>query len=261
MGGERLRELGAEIRRLRGAAGLSGVEVARRAGVTQATVSRVETGRRVGDVEVVVRVLEALGGDEALGLVRVAREAYVETAGRRVDAGTSLRAGAAAGTVERVEVVRGVGVGVVPSVLRTAEYSVAAGLGGGGVDLAGKRVEVVVGEGVLRAWPGSGECMVGQFARLVEVAGLEGVEFGVVPLNRPGGGLPAHGFTVLGEEAVVVETYTRELTLTAASDVGAYLRAFQEVKGRAVFGVEAVALVERAGLDLADVLRSIQRKH
>jgi transcriptional regulator with XRE-family HTH domain len=43
--GERLREIGQELRRLRLAAGLSGVGLASRAGVPQSTVSRVETGR------------------------------------------------------------------------------------------------------------------------------------------------------------------------------------------------------------------------
>jgi transcriptional regulator with XRE-family HTH domain len=56
-----LHEIGQELRRLRLAAGLSGVELATRAGVPQPTVSRVETGRRVSDVEVVVRLFAALG--------------------------------------------------------------------------------------------------------------------------------------------------------------------------------------------------------
>ncbi|MCD0452415.1 helix-turn-helix domain-containing protein [Actinocorallia sp. API 0066] len=258
MGGERFRELGVEVRRLRVAAGLSGVEVGRRAGVTQATVSRVETGRRVADVGVVVRVIEAVGG--GVELVAMAREVYAEAVRRRVDAGTSLRGGAAAGVVGRVGVVRALGVAVVPLVVRTAEYAREAGLKGGGVDLLGKRVEVVVGEGVLRTWPGSGACMAGQLERLVEVAGGELVEFGVVPLGVAGGGLPPHGFTVFGEEAVVVETVTRELTLTAAGDVSVYLRVFDEVRERAVFGDEAVARVMRAAADLRRALDSIQRK-
>jgi transcriptional regulator with XRE-family HTH domain len=53
MSDDRLRVVGREVRRLRLAAGLSGVELARRAGVPQPTVSRVETGRRVSDAEVV----------------------------------------------------------------------------------------------------------------------------------------------------------------------------------------------------------------
>ncbi|WP_182708604.1 helix-turn-helix domain-containing protein [Thermomonospora cellulosilytica] len=61
MGDERLAEVGRQLRRLRVAAGLSGAGLARRAGVPQPTVSRVETGWRVADAEVVVRLLRALG--------------------------------------------------------------------------------------------------------------------------------------------------------------------------------------------------------
>jgi hypothetical protein len=59
MGDDRLPEIGGELRRLRLGAGLSGVELARRAGVAQATVSRVETGRRVSDAGVVSRLAPA----------------------------------------------------------------------------------------------------------------------------------------------------------------------------------------------------------
>ncbi|MBC6463883.1 helix-turn-helix transcriptional regulator, partial [Actinomadura sp. HBU206391] len=58
---EQLRQIGRELRWLRSAAGLSGVELATRAGVPQPTVSRVEAGRRVADAEVVVRLFGALG--------------------------------------------------------------------------------------------------------------------------------------------------------------------------------------------------------
>jgi DNA-binding XRE family transcriptional regulator len=61
MSDDRLLVVGREVRRLRLAAGLSGVELARRAGVPQPTVSRVETGRRVSDAEVVVALFSVLG--------------------------------------------------------------------------------------------------------------------------------------------------------------------------------------------------------
>ncbi|TMR25542.1 helix-turn-helix domain-containing protein, partial [Actinomadura geliboluensis] len=88
MGAERLQEIGRELRRLRTAAGLSGVGLAARAGVPQPTVSRVETGRRVADPEVVARLVGALdvGPAEAERLLGLVREAYAETS-RRVDAG------------------------------------------------------------------------------------------------------------------------------------------------------------------------------
>jgi hypothetical protein len=45
---------------------------------------------------------------------------------------------------------------------------------------------------------------------------------------------------------VSVETFTRELTLTAEQDVRAYREAFAALERSAVFGGEALAMIERA---------------
>jgi transcriptional regulator with XRE-family HTH domain len=88
-----LDEIGQELRRLRLTAGLSGVEFATRAGVPQPTVSRVETGRRVSDAEVIVRLFGALGLEpaDADRLASRVREAYAASVPRRADAGVSFR--------------------------------------------------------------------------------------------------------------------------------------------------------------------------
>src|SRR3954464_14696422 len=62
---ERLRELGRKVRGLRKDAGLSGAELAERAGVTQPTVSKIETGRMLPSSEVVDRLAGALDIDQA----------------------------------------------------------------------------------------------------------------------------------------------------------------------------------------------------
>ncbi|QXJ23627.1 helix-turn-helix domain-containing protein [Actinomadura graeca] len=266
MGEERLREIGGELRRLRRAAGLSGVGLAARAGVPQPTVSRVETGRRVSDPEVVARLFGALELDpaEVERLVSVVREAYAGTAARRVDAGVSFRPGAG------VELARGAGVlrvfsaSVMPRLLWTGEFAVAAGLGSEDeaaawssvLDDEGRRVIVVLTEGALRTWPGSGDSVAGQFARLLEVSAREDVRVGILP-GLAGARVPLHGFVVCDQAAVHVETFTRELTLTDAGEVRDYLAIFEEFEQAAVFGDEARVLIERAGRDLRNALSSI----
>ncbi len=260
MGAERLQEIGRELRRLRTAAGLSGVGLAARAGVPQPTVSRVETGRRVADPEVVARLVGALdvGPAEAERLLGLVREAYAETS-RRVDAGVSFRGGAGVELLAEARVVRAFEAVVVPRLLWTADYAAEVGavVGGSAVlEDEGRRFVVVVAEAALRTWPGAGECMAGQLARLVEVSGLANVRFGVVP----GAGVPRvplHGFSVYDDAAVSVETFTRELTLTDADEVRAYVEIFEGFERAAVFGDEARRLVERAGRDLQKVLSSI----
>ncbi|GLW63712.1 transcriptional regulator [Actinomadura rubrobrunea] len=269
MGEERLREIGRELRRLRTAAGLSGVRLAARAGVPQPTVSRVETGQRVSDPEVVLRLFAAFGleGAEAERLAALVRDAYAETAARRVDAGASFRPGAAVELARSVAAVRVFGALVMPAPLRTAEYVAEAEVaaGGGAADWAallgdeGRRFTFVVAEAVLRTWPGSGACMAGQFAHVLSVAERPNVRFGVVPGSAGAWPLvPLHGFTVLGDAAVAVETFTRELTLTDTAEVHRYAEIFERYERLAVFGDEARGLVERAAREVEEITRSIQ---
>ncbi len=234
MGEERLREIGRELRRLRTAAGLSGVGLASRAGVPQPTVSRVETGRRVSDPDVVARLFRALelGPDEVEQLAGLVRDAYAETAPRRSDAGVSFRAGT--------------GVELAPPRTKTAVRHPS-------LEGAEQRFSFVVGEAALRTWPGSGDCMAGQLAHLLAVSGLEGVRLGVVPREITPR-VPLHGFSVYDDAAVTVETFTREITLSDAGEVRAYVEIFEGFERAAVFGDSARALVEDAARDLRETL-------
>jgi transcriptional regulator with XRE-family HTH domain len=261
VGAERLAALGGELRRLRTAAGLSGARLASVAGVPQATVSRVETGNRVAGPEVVIGLFAALGLErsEQERLAGLARAAYARSTPRRADAGVSFQVGARVKLGRAARVVRSFESVVVPALLRTAEYREAAGLPQGGADAAGlvalpggegRSFTFVLSEAVLRTWPGSGECMPAQFAHLMAVAEGPGVRLGLLaagPPRAPGRGVvPVHGFTLYDDSAVSVETFTRELTLTAEQDVSAYREAFAALERSAVFGGEALAMIERA---------------
>src|SRR5207237_9421425 len=60
IGDDRRAEIAETLRKLRAARGLSGPELARRAGVTQPTVSRIETGAITPRPETLERILDAL---------------------------------------------------------------------------------------------------------------------------------------------------------------------------------------------------------
>ncbi|MGH3326237.1 MAG: helix-turn-helix domain-containing protein, partial [Streptomycetales bacterium] len=55
-------ELADTLRRLRRAAGLSGVQAAARVGASQSRISKIETGRLLPGVDVVERLVDAYGG-------------------------------------------------------------------------------------------------------------------------------------------------------------------------------------------------------
>jgi transcriptional regulator with XRE-family HTH domain len=271
MGESGLHEIGQELRRLRLAAGLSGVELATRAGVPQPTVSRVETGRRVSDAEVVVRLFGALGLEPADTdrLASRVREAYAASVPRRVDAGVSFRPGSAVELEQSAGLVRDFQSVVIPGPLRTAGYIAAIQSVSAGdeadrsavLDDPERRFTFVITEGALRTWPGSGACMADQLAHLVAVSRRSNVELGVVPASASQASarlaVPLHGFTVYDEAAVTVETFTRELTFTDADEVRAYLEIFEGFRRSAVFGDEARSLVERVAGDYERVLGSI----
>ncbi|MCW2938094.1 MAG: hypothetical protein JWN00_1079, partial [Actinomycetia bacterium] len=123
-----------------------------------------------------------------------------------------------------------------------------------------KRFSFVIAEQALRTWPGSGDCMPGQLARLLEVAERPNVRLGVVPRSAdvsPVLCVPLHGFTLYDDAAVTVETFAHELTLTNEDDVRIYVRVFEGFQRAAVFGGGARALVERVMRDYEKVAHSI----
>jgi transcriptional regulator with XRE-family HTH domain len=231
---ERLREIGAELRRLRMAGGLTGMELATRTGVGQATVSRVERGQRVAGPDVVVRLFTALRlkAPELTRHSAAAREAYRAQAPTRVDSGASFRRLVALEREQHARVVRGFEPAVIPRLLRTASARQATVL-----EKEDRRFTFVLTEAVIRTRPS-------QLEYLLAVARRPNVRLGVVSLTAHGPPLPLHGFTLYDNAAVVLETYTRELTLYAEREVHEYIRIFKNFEQSAIFGTQAQKLIE-----------------
>ncbi|MHB1430811.1 MAG: Scr1 family TA system antitoxin-like transcriptional regulator [Streptosporangiaceae bacterium] len=253
-----LPELGAAVRRLRAVSGLSGAELARRAGVPQPSVSRLEAGRRLADVTVALRLVSALdlGADEARELAALARDAYAAQPELRVDSGVSMTRGQLRQRVRTCGLVRSFSSAMVPMLLRTADYQTAGATGrrGAVIDLTGlledtaRSFVFVVTEGALRTWPGNAP-MNDQLVRVQELAQRPNVRLGVLPWRVRLPRAPLCDFTILGNEAVWIETFTTELTVTRRADVEQYVAAFEALEGAAVFGGEARSLVSAVAAD------------
>src|ERR1022692_4535795 len=123
-----LRELGASVRRLRTEAGVSGAELARRAGVPQPSVSRLEGGRRLADVTVAERLASALelDAEAADELARLVRDVYAAPLDRRAGAGVSMVAGQLQRRVLACQLARSFSCAMVPALLRIRDYATAA---------------------------------------------------------------------------------------------------------------------------------------
>jgi len=265
---ETLRELGARVRSLRAEAGLSGAELARRAGVPQPSVSRAEAGHRLEDVAVVERLVSALGLDAAAArqLVGAARRAYAVPARSRADAGVSMVAGQVRRYAAGVRRVRSFSSAVIPALLRTPDYARSAaenrGRGGNWAGLAellddqARSFMFVVTEGALRTWPGA-VSMGEQLARVSRLSERPNVRLGVVPWQVAFPRLPLHDFTIFDDGAVWVETFTAELTLTHGADVGAYAEAFAAFERAAFYGDRAREIITRAAADIAQIAGAV----
>ncbi|MFC8852629.1 helix-turn-helix domain-containing protein [Streptomyces sp. NPDC057144] len=271
---ERMRALGARLRRLRTEAGLTGAVLAHRAGVGQPTVSKVETGRMVPSLDVLDRLSRALGLDESTAReVRDLLAAVVDAA----DSDGAERPTPVAGTtvdeeVRSARLVRSFQCVVLPAMLQTAEYArhvfesapnstpeavgraVAARVERQSVLYEPGRESVfVLTEAVLRTWPGTPALMLAQFDRLLAVESLSTVRLGVIPWRRPVPMLPRHGFTLCDRQAVVVETFADERVSVDSAEVLAYEETFSRFERAAVFGDEVRELLVRLMKEFRDL--------
>ncbi|WP_285775700.1 helix-turn-helix transcriptional regulator [Microtetraspora sp. NBRC 13810] len=269
---DRLRTLGELLRRLRKDAGLTGKELAVRAGVAQPTISRIETGRLLPVPETVDRLVDALGleaanrGELDALLVRLRDEVS------RLKGGLAGREAANAARVRAARRVTSFQSAMIPALLQTAEYARLALAFGRDVDqddvakAAAVRVEVqavlfesgrkfsfVLTEGAVRTWPGSPLLMRAQLDRLVQVSTLPHVSVGVVPWSVEAPGFPLHGFTIYDGSMSVVESLTGDLTLSESGEIVAHEECFEAFGNVAVYGDDLRNLLGRIGAEYQEL--------
>ncbi|TLP66549.1 helix-turn-helix domain-containing protein [Microbispora triticiradicis] len=273
---DRLRELGELLRRLRKGVGLTGKELAERAGVAQPTISRMETGQLLPTPETVERVAAALQLDQD------ARRELDTLLARLRDEVSRLRGGLAgreAANAARVRSSKWIAVfssAMIPALLQTAEYARLAVAIGRDVDEddaakaaairvdaqavlfeEGRRFAFVLTEGAVRTWPGSPSLMLAQLDRLAQVSTLPHVRLGVVPWKVEAPAFPLHGFTVFDGSVSVVESLTGDLTLTEAGELSAHEEAFGAFADGAVYGDDLRALLGEIGADFRKLAKQL----
>jgi len=101
-----------------------------------------------------------------------------------------------------------------------------------------------LGEAALHGRPGATGTLLGQLDKLISVAGLPTVELGIIPLGTLPV-MPVSGFAVYDTELVLVETLTGEQRINNPEEVATYAKAFELLRGAAVTGPDATALIQR----------------
>lgn len=272
----RLDLLSATLRKLRLDADLPGVEAARRAGMSQATISRFENGKRVptdADVRALCQVYRAPVAvrRELLAIAKDMREgaATTRTILHRIGAPSVQQR---IGRIEAVSArIRSFQPTIVIGLLQTADYmrALLSGLHQGEdleamvtARLARQQVldtdrafHFVLTESALRWHIGSQEVMARQVEHLVVVTERHNVQLGVIPWTRPVNHPVLHPFQIYDQRAVMVGTENAVAVITDSHDVAEYESRFKIYAGLADYGDDAQHVLRR----LANEYRTLDR--
>jgi transcriptional regulator with XRE-family HTH domain len=247
--GQDRQNLADALRDLRKASGLSGERLARRCGMSQSKVSRIETGRLLPSVVDVDRMLQALGVDqetsaELLALARVANAEYQ-------DVRASVRRGLhhrqrelAALEAESAEIRHFLptlitGLLQIPEYMRAAiQTPVEPASGDPSMAIAlklqrqavlhdtSKRFEFLLTESAVRWQLCEPSIMALQIDRLVSLSWLANIRLGVLPLHAHVSDGAYHTFVTYDERLVTIELFTGQLVLRDPKDVSHYRTLF-----------------------------------
>jgi len=271
--------LAARLTEMRTTAGLSGNALAKRMGVVQSRVWKIEHLELLANEDDIREWARVCGREEEVDDLM---QALAEARGEQAFSAVLRQRGAAAyqdqvrALEEQATRVGEFSVGYIPGFLQTAEYARAlyrlpAGLSAWGSDEAaieeavnarlrrqeilyvqGKRIQVVLGEGALRTLVAPPQVVGAQLGKLLSVMRLPSVELGVIGFGQR---MPVYpfGFRVYGDELIITESIAGERYHAVESDpdaVAAFLEAFNELRTAASTGDDAEAIIHRAIDDL-----------
>jgi len=114
-----------------------------------------------------------------------------------------------------------------------------------------KRFHFILTEAALRYRLCPPEVMLGQLDRLISMAAVPNVKLGIIGFETAYVVAPAHGFWLLDEDRVMVETFSAELNLAQPQEISLYSSVFESLAAVASYGRSARAIITRVIDDLA----------
>lgn len=126
---------------------------------------------------------------------------------------------------------------------------------------AHRRFHIVITEAALRYHLCPPEVMLGQLDRLITLSSLPAVQLGIIAFDTPYTVAPSHGFWLLDDARVQVETFSAELNLTQPQEIAVYGRVFDALAATASYGRAARAIVNRVVADLDAYISEPDRGH
>lgn len=267
-----LARLGAELRRVRVLAGLSGRQIAQATGLSQPTVSRIERGESVPSLRELIAWADAaeVGKDRRALLLGLGEAAVNEV--------TTLRARLSNGLAAIQEDVRSLEAtartlrnfqpGIIPGLLQTAAYArrilsfavdapdvgpaLTARLGRQEIlHEPGRAFEFLLTEAALRYRPGPREVLTAQLDHLAAVATSETISLGVIPAEAEMHAITRCGFIIYEDRIdglppfAIAETPHASVYANDPADVEVYRDQLAAFRQSAVYGAGALEIVRR----------------
>jgi transcriptional regulator with XRE-family HTH domain len=263
--------LGGRLRALRRDAGLNGKEFAAQLGWTASKVSKLELGQQTPTPADLTAWAEGAGAPdaaEALNGELAALETFYQEYRRRLRSGMRFRQQEAFDTEVKARRIRVFDTHYVTAFFQTADYARAmltkgARLHGAPDDIdeavaarlrrqdllyrPGKQFHLVVSKAVLRSGAAAPtEVMTAQLDRLVAATTLgPNVRLGVIPFDVEWPVFLDHGFWIIDDDFVIVETLAAELRLTRPDEVETYAKVFDQLAAIALYGAAARGVITR----------------
>lgn len=270
---QRLKNFGVRMRELRAHAGyLTGKDFAERLGWHPSKVSRIENGRQAPSDSDVNEWFAATATSESVAseLHNELRSIRIDMAAwpRQLKKGHTERQQQAAAIERRSSVIRAFDLVLLPGLVQTAAYAweilrrharmhnKAADDIGGAVQArmdrqrvlfdTAKRIEILILEPALLYAYGSPQIMMAQIDRLLAIADLSTVRFGIVPLMTELPSLPLNGIWIF-DDSVIVETNDSEIVEDDPADLAFYNKVLDDLWTVAAQGAQARAILLEAG--------------
>jgi transcriptional regulator with XRE-family HTH domain len=267
--------LGLRLRELRRHSGLTGRELAGQLGWPASKISKLENGHQTptdGDL----RAWANATGAERVVAELVASLHTLES--QHAEWRRQLRGGLRSHQVElarldeKTKLFRALESTFIPGLLQTAEYARARFAQSirvlkvpNDVDEAvrvrlqrqeilyqsDKRFHFLLTEAVLRYRLCPVEVMLAQLDRLVALSAMRNVRLGIIPFETPYSVAPAHGFWLLDEDLVIVETFSAELHLAQPPEIALYSAIFDRLAATASYSRDARAVITQVMEELS----------
>ncbi len=268
--------LGKRLRELRSQAGLSGKQLAESLSWPASKVSKIENGRQTPADEDIAAWADATGAksatDDLLAALHTLELQHAEWT-RLFKEGVKSHQGTLGQRDEATKLYRVFESTFIPGIFQTPDYARARfadaimtyqtpndineGVRGRMqrqemLYLPEKRFHVVITEAALHYRLASVDVMLAQFDRLIALTSLGNVRLGIIDFETQYVGDPRHGFWLLDNDLVRIETYSAELNLQQPQEVELYSKIFERLAAVAKYGKQARAVITRVIAQLAD---------